>query len=101
MPLSSRTFDAWGLLVLVPLAVAWVASYFYMRQAHSLAGEYASAPLHWRQICYDKHYPGAEMLCVLHQPLRWFDETITGVETELRSYNFDGDPSNYGLEAYN
>ncbi|MCG8508055.1 MAG: hypothetical protein MI741_02395 [Rhodospirillales bacterium] len=81
--------------------LGWLGSYVYMRFAHSLSGESASAPISWRQINYDEHYVGATTLYFAHLPLAWLDERITRVETSLWKNDFHGDPGNYGREAYN
>src|SRR2546427_11613051 len=62
------------------LVTLWVGTYLYFRARHSLGGVYAAAPLAWKQINYDEHYPWGKPLFYLHQPLAWFDQRITGTE---------------------
>jgi hypothetical protein len=79
----------------------WIGTYLYFRAWHSLGGVYASAPVAWKQINYDEHYPWAKPLFYLHQPLAWLDQHFTGTEIQMWKIDFHGNRDNYGLEAFN
>ena len=87
--------------ILSGVLLIWGTPYLYLRSAHSLSGTFATAPVSWRQINYDQHYPGLTLLRLIHLPLGWMDQKLTGVEITLRKNDFHGDRDNYGREAFN
>jgi hypothetical protein len=99
-PASRVRRHAIAILALL-LVTLWVGSYLYVGAHHSFGGTFASAPIAWKQLNYDGHYPWAAPLFYLHQPLAWLDQRITGTEVRTWRNNFHGDRSNYGREAFN